>query len=104
MDIKSWLKNVGLGMVKYGRDHSGHKALKSAVSEYGIDELSWFFECWYKFKKAKRYYNSYCVSGVRNGLGLLVNLALKSALSKIELMNRAIFYACRYKLWKFKLL
>ena len=32
MEIKSWLKNTGVGMVNNGFGHAGHGTLKSAVS------------------------------------------------------------------------
>ena len=31
---------------------------KSVVSQEWIDEMSWFFTCWYKFRKAKSYFNN----------------------------------------------
>ena len=34
----------------------GHETLKSAASQEWIDEMSWFFACWYKFRKAKGYF------------------------------------------------
>ena len=46
MDIKSWLENIGVGMVKNGCGHSGLKALKLAVSQKGINEINWFLVCW----------------------------------------------------------
>ena len=33
----------------------GLKTPKSAVSQELIDGISWFFSCWYKFKKAKSF-------------------------------------------------
>ena len=33
MEIKSWLKNIGVGVVKNGCGHSGLKTLKLAVSQ-----------------------------------------------------------------------
>ena len=46
MEIKSWLKNVGVGMVKNRCGQSGHKTLKLAVSQEGINEINLFFACW----------------------------------------------------------
>ena len=42
MEIKSWLKNIGVGMVKNG---CGHTDLKLAVSQRGMNRINWFF-CW----------------------------------------------------------
>ena len=48
----------------------GLRTLKSAVSQEWIDELGWFFACWYKCMKAKSYFNNYWVVVVKNGQGL----------------------------------
>ena len=53
MEIKSWLKNVGVGMVKNGCGQSGHKTLKLAVSQEGVNEKNLFFACWYNSVKLK---------------------------------------------------
>ena len=47
------------GGEKNGYDLLGHGTLKSAVSQEWIDELDWFFACWYKFMKDKSYFNNY---------------------------------------------
>ena len=42
-EIKSWLKNIGVGGVfKNGCGHSGLRTLKLAVSKEGINEINWF--------------------------------------------------------------
>ena len=46
IEIKSWLKNIGVGMVKNGCGHSGLRTLKLAVSQEGINGVSWFLVCW----------------------------------------------------------
>ena len=68
-----------------------HWILNSAVSQEWVDELSWFFACWYKFRKAKNYFNNFWVVVVKNGCGLLGHGTLKSADLKKELMNWADF-------------
>ena len=40
MEIKSWLKNIGVGVVKNG---CGHTGLKLAVSQRGMNRINWFF-------------------------------------------------------------
>ena len=40
MEIKSWLKNIGVGMVKNGCGHSGPSKLKLAVSQEGINGIN----------------------------------------------------------------
>ena len=37
-------------VVKNGHGLFGHGTLKAAVSQEWIDEVSWFFACWYKYK------------------------------------------------------
>ena len=44
-------------LVKNGCGLLGLGTIKSAVSQEWIDEMSWFFACWYKFSKAKSYLN-----------------------------------------------
>ena len=45
MEIKSWLKNTGVGMVRNGCGHSGLKTLKLAVSQEGINGINRFLVC-----------------------------------------------------------
>ena len=42
MEIKSWLKNIGVGMVKNGWSHSGLRTLKLAVSLERINGINRF--------------------------------------------------------------
>ena len=46
MEIKSWLKNMGLGVVKNRCGYSGLRTLKLAVSLKGINGINWFLVCW----------------------------------------------------------
>ena len=46
MEIKSWLKNIGVDRIKNGCGHSGQTTLKLTVSQKGIDRLNWFFWDW----------------------------------------------------------
>ena len=46
MEIKSWLKNIGVGRVNNGCGHSGLKTLKLALSQKGICGKNWFLVCW----------------------------------------------------------
>ena len=64
--------------VKNGYGLVGHGA---AVSQKWIDEMSWFFACWYQFRKAKSCFNTYWVSVVRNGWGLIDYGTLESNVS-----------------------
>ena len=79
-------------MVKNGFGLSGLGTLKSAVSPDWIDKMSWFFACWYKFRKAKSYFNNYWVGMVKNGWGLIVHGTLKSGVYHkwFDEMNRLI--------------
>ena len=44
--IKSWLKNIGVGLVKNGCGYSGLRTLKLAVSQEWINGANWFLVCW----------------------------------------------------------
>ena len=57
-------------VIKNGHGILGLGTLKSAVSQEWINEMGWFFACWYKFIKAKSYFNNYWVSVIKNGQGL----------------------------------
>ena len=46
MEIKSWLRNFRLGMVKNGCGHYGLRTLKLALSQEGINRINWFLVCW----------------------------------------------------------
>ena len=46
IEIKSWSKNSSMGMVKNGCGHFGLRALKLAVSQKGINGVSWVLVCW----------------------------------------------------------
>ena len=56
MEIKSWLKNVGVGMDSNGCGHSSLRIPKSTESQEVINLINWFLVCWYKFRKAKSYF------------------------------------------------
>ena len=45
MEIKSWLKNIVVRMVKIGCDHSRVSTLKLAVSQKGINRINCFLVC-----------------------------------------------------------
>ena len=64
-----------------GRGLLGLWTLKSAVSQEWIDELGWFFACWYKFMKAKSYFNNYWMGVIKNGRGLKDRRILKPGIS-----------------------
>ena len=44
-----------------GCDHFGDRTLKLIVYQEGINEINWFFALWYKFRKARSYFNNCCV-------------------------------------------
>ena len=69
-------------MVKNGHALLDQGTLKSAVSQEWVDELSWFFTCWYNSRKLKNYVNNYWVGVVKNGRGLSGYGTLKSSVSQ----------------------
>ena len=81
MEIKGWLKNIGVGMVKNGCDHSWPRTLKLTVSQEEINVINWFFTCGYKSREAKSYFNNFWLVMVKNGCALLGHRTLKSAVS-----------------------
>ena len=46
IETKSWLKNIGVGMVKDGCGHSGLRTLKLAVPQEGTNGVSGFLVGW----------------------------------------------------------
>ena len=44
--IKSWLKNIDVGVVKKRCGYSGLRTLKLAVSQEGISGVNWFLVWW----------------------------------------------------------
>ena len=46
-----WFKFIEIVVIN-GCAHSGHRNLKLAVSNKGINGINWFLVCWYKFGKA----------------------------------------------------
>ena len=59
----------------------GLRTLKFAVSQEWIDEMSWFFACWYKFRKAKSFF-SYWVGIAKNGRDLIDHGTQKQGVSQ----------------------
>ena len=70
-------------MVTNGCDQSVHRTLKLTVSQKWTDGINKFFACWYKFRKAKSWFNDFWMGMVKNGHGPLVHETLKSAVSMI---------------------
>ena len=68
-------------VIKNGCGLLGLRTLKYAQSQEWISELGWFFACWYKFMKAKSYFNNYCVDVAKNGRGLKYHGILKPVIS-----------------------
>ena len=81
MEIISWLKNTGVGVVKNGFGHSCCRTLKLAVSQEGNNGINWFLACWDKSRKAKSYCNNCWVGMSKNEFGLLILRTLKFAVS-----------------------
>ena len=46
IEIKNWLKNIDVGVVRNSCGHSGLRTLKLALSQEGINGISWFLVCW----------------------------------------------------------
>ena len=65
-------------MVKNGSDLLDHETF---VSQKWIAVMSWFFVRWYKFRKAKSYFNNYWMDIVKNGPDILCDESRKSGVS-----------------------
>ena len=46
IEIRSWLKNIEMGMVKHGCGHIGYRTQTLTVSQEGINRINWLFVCW----------------------------------------------------------
>ena len=68
------------------------KIQKTHRSQEWIDEISWFFACWYKFRKVDSYFDYYWVGIVRNGWSLIDHRTLNSDVSHkwFDELNRLI--------------
>ena len=65
-------------MVKNGHSLLCPGTFKAVVPQEWIDEMSWFFACGYKFRKAKTNFNNYWVYIVKVGQDLKNHGTLKS--------------------------
>ena len=45
MEIKSWLNNIGMGVIKNGCSYSRLRTLKLAISQTEINGINWFLVC-----------------------------------------------------------
>ena len=45
MEIKNWLRNIRVGVVKNGCVHSGPRTLKLALSQEGVNRINWSLVC-----------------------------------------------------------
>ena len=53
------IENLGVDMVKNGFGQSCDETLKFIVTEEWTDGINWFFACWYRFTKTKRWSKIY---------------------------------------------
>ena len=65
-------KNIGVGMVNFRCDHSVLRTVKLAVCQKKKKKKKeiWLLVCWYKFMKAKNYFNNFWVVMVKNSCDL----------------------------------
>ena len=89
--LKSWLKNIGVGVVKNGCDHPGLSSKMGVTTQVFLQKL----------KKAKIYFNNFWMVVIENGRGLVGLRTLKSAVS--QPMNWADFLHADTNLWKLKI-
>ena len=98
--MKSWLKNIGVSLVKNGCGHPGLRTLKLALSQEEINSINWFLVWWHRFRKGESYFNNFWVVVVKNGCDLQGYGILKSAVSQKRIDELRLFFSCRYKFSK----
>ena len=62
--VKNWCSILGHGTLQY--------------AQRWIDEIGWFCACWYRFRKAKGYFNKYWVGMVKSERDVLDHGTLRS--------------------------
>ena len=107
VDTDSWKievdwKVLGWACQKWVWPLCSQKLLKLAVCQRKMNEINWFLVCWYKFMKAKSYFNNFLVVVIRNGCGLLCLQTLKSALLQEPIDEVSWFFVYWYKFRKAK--
>ena len=102
MEIKHWLKNIGMRVVKNGCGKSGHMTQKSTVSQERINGINWFLVCWWKFRKAWSYVNKFWMLVFKNGCGLLGLFGSLKSVSREWMNEMSWFFSCWYKFRKVK--
>ena len=55
---------------------------KSTISPEHINEISWFFACWYKLTKTKSWSKNFLVGMVKNGCCQFGHMTLKLIVSQ----------------------
>ena len=92
MEIKNWLKDIGVGMVKNGHSYFGFRTLKLAVSQGVTNEINWFLVFWYKLRKAKSFSNTFWVIGGQKWVWSFMSWGSKiCSVSRMNLWNELIF-------------
>ena len=92
--LKSDQKFIGWTWSKMGVATlvSGHRALKLTLSQKWTDEINWFFACWYKFRKAKSWFNDFWMGLLKKGQGPLGSWYPKiCCILRMNLWNELIF-------------
>ena len=59
IEIKSWLRNIRMGVVINWCAHCGCRNLKLALSHREINGINWVLVFWYKFRKNQNYFNNW---------------------------------------------
>ena len=102
VENRSWMKNIGVDMVKNGCGHSFLKTLKLVACQRKMNEVNWLLVCSYKFIKAKCYFNDFWVVVFRNGCGPQGLGTLKSAASQGPIDEMSWFLCAGTNLGKLK--
>ena len=93
MEIKSWLKNIEVGVVKSMCGHLRVRTLKLALSQEAMNGINWFLVCWYKFKKDESSCSNFLVVVFKNRVWTFRSWDSKiCCIWKMNLWNELIFY------------
>ena len=97
IEIKSWLKNIGVGVVIRGSIHSGHRILILTISQNEKNRIKKFLVYWHEYRKAKSYFSTFWHVAVKNVHSLLGHGSLKSVISQEWIDGMSYSFAFWYK-------
>ena len=92
VDADSWKLKVDWKILGW-ECHSGLRTLKLAVSQEVVNCINWFLVCWYKFRKAKSFFNNFWEVVFKIRCGIFSLGTLNSAVSQEWIDEMSWFFA-----------